>query len=147
MFLNTDFLKNDELVLRLERTSDAVPEKEWLAAYYFSICLADGTPVGRCDLRIGHNTSVYYGGNIGYWVDEMHRGHHYAAKACKLLFQLARKHEMTYLYITCNVSNIASAKTCERAGGEYIATETLPEDNDMYMDGVRQVKVYKFELR
>jgi len=146
MFLDTQWMKTDEIMLHLDRTGEGVPEKNWLPAYYFSICLPDGTPVGHCDLRIGHNEKVYYGGNIGYGVDEPYRGHHYATKACRLLFELAKKHGMDYLYITCNVTNPASARTCEYAGGKLVAIENLPQDNDMYKEGMRQVRVYRFEL-
>jgi len=146
MFLDTDFLKNDEIYLQLERVSEGNPAKEWVPAYHFNICLLDGTPVGKCDLRIGHNQKLYYGGNIGYGVDELYRGHHYAGKACRLLFELAKKHELEYVNITCNVTNEASARTCEYAGGKLVAIEDLPEDNDMYKDGIRTVKIYRFEL-
>ena len=146
MFLNTDFLKDDEIFLRLERTAEAAPVKAWVPTYYFSICRSDGAVVGKCNLRIGHNQQLYYGGNIGYGVDEPYRGYHYAGKACKLLFELARRHELDYVYITCNVTNDASAKTCEYAGGQLVAVENLPEENDMYKKGIRQVKVYRFEL-
>lgn len=146
MFLNTEFLKSDEITLQLDRTAEGDPVKEWVPAYHFSICLPDGTPVGKCDLRIGHNQKLYYGGNIGYGVDEPYRGHHYAGKACKLLFELARKHGLGYVYITCNVTNEASAKTCEYAGGQLVAIENLPEENDMYKDGIRRVKIYRFEV-
>ena len=146
MFLDTDFLRNDEIFLKLERTVEGDPAKEWLPAYHFSICTPDGTTVGNCDLRIGYHIKLYYGGHIGYEVYAPYRGHHYAAKACGLLFELARRHGMEYLYITCNVTNAASARTCELAGGKFIAAEDLPEENDMYKDGMRQVKVYRFEL-
>lgn len=146
MFLDTAFLKSDELELQLERTAEGNPEKNWVPAYYFNICLPDGTPVGKCDLRIGHNEKLYIGGNIGYRIEEPYRGHHYAAKACKLLFELARKHDLGYVYITCNVNNTASAKTCEYAGGKLIATEPVPIDSDMYENGYRSVYVYRFEL-
>ena len=65
-FLNTDFLKNEEIQLVLEKTVDADPARNWLPAYHFTICDPAGTKMGVCDLRIGHNESVYYGGNIGY---------------------------------------------------------------------------------
>ena len=55
--------------------------------------------MGVCDLRIGHNDNVYYGGNIGYSIGEAYRGHHYAAKACLLLFELAKKHNLEYVII------------------------------------------------
>ena len=65
-FLNTDNLKTDEIVLKLDHTCEANPEKQWVPAYYFNICLPDGTAIGYCDLRIGHNAKLYVGGNIGY---------------------------------------------------------------------------------
>jgi len=80
-FLETDDLRGEELALRLESARGAQPEKRWLPAYYFDICLPDGTRIGRCDLRIGHNDKTFIGGNIGYTVFPPYRGHHYAAKA------------------------------------------------------------------
>ncbi len=85
MFFDTDDLRDQEIFLKLERTARAQPEKRWLPAYHFAICLPDGTKIGRCDLRIGHNDKTYIGGNIGYAIDEMYRGHRYAARACRLL--------------------------------------------------------------
>ena len=146
MFYDVDDLKSDEIFLRLKRTCEAQPEKRWLPAYYFDICLLDGTPIGECDLRIGHNDKTYVGGNIGYGIDEEYRGHHYAAKACALLFRQAKKHGMDYLIITCVPSNTASSKTCELAGGTYIETVDIPEDNEMYAEGKRQVMIYRFSI-
>ena len=145
-FLNTDFLKTDELWLKLVRTADEDPVKNWVPAYHFAICLPDGQEVGACNLRIGHNEALYYGGNIGYRVAEEHRGHHYAAKACKLLFELAKKHKLEYVIITCNPDNWPSRKTCEYAGGTLIEICDLPEDNDMYRKGERSKCIFRFEL-
>lgn len=146
MFINTDFLKNDEITLILEKTVDGNPEKDWVPAYHFAICNNQGTKLGGCDLRIGHNDKLYYGGNIGYHIDEEYRGHHYAGKACFLLFELARKHNMDYLIITCNPDNYASRKTCEYAGGELLEIVELPEDNDMRNDGEFEKCIFKFLL-
>lgn len=146
MFLNTDFLENDEIVLRLDHTTPANPAHSWLPAYHFWICPKDGDAIGRIDLRVGHNEGVYYGGNIGYEVAPAHRGHHYAGKACLLLFELARRHDMQYLYITCNPDNIASRKTCEYVGGVLEAIVPLPPDNDMYLEGEREKCIYKIDL-
>ena len=147
VFLPTDDLQDGEIMLRLHETKPAVPEKGYVPAYTFDICLISGEKVGACDLRVGHTQGLYYGGNIGYAVDAPHRGHHYAAKACKLLFKLAQKHGMGYVYITCNPDNVASAKTCEYAGASYEGTVDLPEDNDMYRRGERQVRVYRVDMR
>ena len=145
-FLNTDNLKTNEICLKLDRICEANPEKQWVPAYYFNICLSDGTVIGYCDLRIGHNDKLYVGGNIGYGIDEPYRGHRYAAKACKLLFGLAKRHGLDYVIITCQPDNIASARTCEIAGGEFLEIADIPEDNEMYAEGKRQVRVYRFEI-
>lgn len=101
MFYDTKDLRDGEIMLRLMTTCEAQPEKRWLPAYYFDVCLLDGTTIGYCDLRLGHNDKTYVGGNIGYGIHEAYRGHHYAAKACALLFMQARKHGMDHLFITC----------------------------------------------
>lgn len=145
-FFDTSDLRDGEIFLRLERTGEAVPEKRWVPGYYFDICLLDGTKIGHCDLRIGHNDKTYIGGNIGYGIDEPYRGHRYAAKACALLFMQARKHGMDHLYITCDPDNTASSRTCQIAGGEYIETADIPEDNEMYAEGKRRAMVYRFAL-
>ena len=145
-FLNTDNLKTDEIVLKLDHTCEANPEKQWVPAYYFNICLPDGTPIGYCDLRIGHNQKLYVGGNIGYGIDAPYRCHRYAAKACKLLFGLAKRHGLDYVIITCQPDNIASARTCEIAGGRFLEIVDIPEDNEMYAEGKRKVRVYRFEI-
>lgn len=146
MFIDTDFLKNDEIQLKLEKTVDGNVEKGWVPAYYFAICNNRGIKIGVCDLRIGHNDNLYYGGNIGYCIDQEYRGNHYAGKACFLLFELARKHNLEYLIITCNPDNDASRKTCEYVGGELLEVVELPEDNDMRDSGETHKCIFKFIL-
>lgn len=147
MFFETDFLKNEEILLRLERTAGENPKKGWVPAYYFAICLPNGEKIGKCDFRVGHNQNLYYGGNIGYEIDSGHRGHHYAGKAVKLLLGLAKKHDLGYIIITCNPDNIASARTCEYAGGELLEIAELPPDSDMRERGDTSKCIYKFEIR
>ncbi len=146
MFYDTADLRSDEIFLSLERTCEEKPEKRWLPAYYFDICLNDGTKIGHCDLRIGHNDKTYIGGNIGYSIEEPYRGHHYAAKACLLMFQQAKKHGMDYLIITCDPTNTASERTCQLSGRKFVEITDIPEDNEMYADGKRKVTIYRCNL-
>ncbi len=146
MFFDTSFLKNDEISLIRERTADANEKRGWVPAYYFAVYDREGNKVGECDLRIGHNDNTYYGGNIGYTVFPPYRGKHYAAKACKLLFELARMHGMEYLYISCDPDNVASRKTCEYAGGEFVETAILPEENEMRKNGEIAKCIFRFVL-
>ena len=146
-FLDTSFLKTDELFLALDHTAEADPVRDWVPAYHFHICLPDGTRIGRCDLRVGHNRSLYYGGNIGYGIFPDYRGHHCAEKACRLLFELAKRHGLDYVVITCDPGNPASRRTCERLGGKLLEIAELPEDNDMRRDrGCTHACIFRFEL-
>lgn len=148
MFWHTDILTDNEIQLCLQKTVDGDDEKGWLPAYHFAICDHQGREMGTCDLRVGHNLNVYYGGNIGYRVREEYRGHHYAGKACHLLFKLAEKHGMDYLIITCNPDNYASRKTCEYVGCHLVEIVELPEDNGMRLeDGETEKCIYKIVLR
>ena len=125
-FLDTGFLQDEEIVLRLEKTADGDPAKGWLPAYYFTICDRQGRELGVCDLRVGH---------------------HYAGKACRLLFELAGRHGMEYLIITCNPDNAASRKTCEYAGLRLVEIVELPGDNDMRIrSGETEKCIYRIEL-
>ena len=146
MFLDTAFLKTDEIFLRLDKTSEGNPARNWVPAYYFTIMNHSGEELGACDLRIGHNEMTYFGGNIGYRVHEQHRGHHYSAKACLLLFELARRHGMSYLIITCNPDNIASYKTCEAVGCTLAEIAELPADSDMRALGETHKRIYRIDL-
>lgn len=147
MFYDCLDLKDNDIILKLVKTVDAIPEKKWVPAYYFDVYLFDGTKVGSCDLRVGHNENTYIGGNIGYKIGEPYRGHRYAAKAVILLLKLAKKHDLKFVYVTCSPTNIASSKTCEIAGGKLIEKTKVPEDNDLYKEqGLTEVLVYKFEL-
>ena len=146
-FLDTAFLFSAELRLVLDHTADADPVRGWLPAYHFKICLLDGTMIGRCDLRIGHNRNLYYGGNIGYGIFPDFRGHHYAETACRLLFRLAKRHDLGYVIITCRPDNLPSRRTCERLGGKLMEIAELPEDNNMRRnDGYTHVCVFRYEL-
>ena len=146
-FLDTSFLENDEIKLVLERVTQGDPVKNRVPAYYFRICDKQGHIMGRCDLRIGYNDGLYYGGHIGYRIEEAYRGHHYAAKACMLLFQLAKKHEMDHLFITCNPDNWPSRKTLEYLKGEFLEIAELPEDNNMRVErGETEKCIFRFDL-
>lgn len=147
LFFDTIDLRNQEIYLHLYKTVDENKEKGYVPAYYFKIVRStDDIKVGECDLRIGHNDNTKYGGNIGYEIYKPYRGHHYASKACKLLFVLARKHNMDKVIITCSPENIGSRKTCEHCGGELIDIIDVPEWHEMYKTGQKHTCQYIVRL-
>jgi len=124
------------------------PALRWAPAYRFKMTLVGRNDlVGRIDLRMGNTEHILmYAGHIGYGVEEAHRGHHYAARACRLLMPLARSHGMQELWITCNPDNIASRRTCELAGATFVEIVDLPRETDMYRHGERQKCRYRLDL-
>ncbi len=146
-FRNPGPLVDDELLLVLAAKVPAVPEKNHVPAYLFEMRhLESGDLMGTISLRIGFNENIYYGGNIGYRVEESYRGAHRAARSVGLLFELARTHGLKELWATCNPDNIASRKTCEAVGGTLVGIVDIPEHNEMYARGERQKCRYRFEL-
>lgn len=147
MLYNIEKLTDGEICLKLERISEEDKVRGFVPAYHFFITDLAGNEMGVCDLRIGHNEKLYYGGNIGYSVYEPYRGHHYAGKAVKLLLGLAKRHGLEYIIITCNPDNIASKRTCEYAGGELLEIAELPEDSDMRLEkGETKKCIFRFNI-
>jgi tagatose 1,6-diphosphate aldolase len=102
---------------------------------------------GAIGLRIGDNEDLrLHLGHVGYNVYPAAQGHHYAARACKLLFPLARKHGMRELWITCNPENTASRRTCQHLGAAFVGTVPLPKNHLLYQRGERHKCRYRIDL-
>ena len=146
-FFDTGNLGDGEVILRLLEKRPPDADKELAPTYVFDICSArTGERMGTIDLRVGHSEKLYFAGNIGFCVEKPFRGHRYAAKACRLLFELARRHGMSYLIITCNPENLPSRRTCEILGMRLIEIARLPAYNDMYKEGEREKCVFEMVL-
>lgn len=142
-----DLLRTEEISLRQIELAADDPQRKWDPAFHFDILDHTGVRVGGCNLRLGHSEALYSVGNIGYEIDEPYRGHHYAGKACKLLFELARRQGMDHVIIVCAPSNQPSRKTCEWLGGELLEIVELPEDdNRRQLTGDVYRCVFRFSL-
>ena len=147
-WIDPGVLVDQDLELILAERSPADPAKGYVPVYKFEMRGKDRPEkIGSIDLRVGDTYRLrMYGGHIGYGVDSEHRGHRYAARACRLLFPFARRHGMRTLWITCNPDNIASRRTCELAEAVFVEIVDLPEDIDMYQEGERQKCRYRIDL-
>lgn len=112
------------------------------AGYYFIVKNANAREVGHLNLRIGrspHITNV--AGHIGYEILLKHRGHHYAEKACRALGTWARIFGMDFI-ITADPDNMASLRTIENLGTEFIDEVPVPEDDPHFIRGSRYKRRY-----
>ncbi|MFT5366339.1 MAG: putative acetyltransferase [Candidatus Latescibacterota bacterium] len=137
----------EDIVIRLDGISQADYTIGYVPSHNFGIYLANtDIKVGQIGFRIGISELLKkYAGQVGYGVEEAHRGNGYAAKALCAL----RKHVSLYLphvYITCTPSNVASARTIEKAGGVLQEVVDVPKGNPAYEAEEPKKNVYILDL-
>ena len=127
-FLDPGQLVDGDLELILAEKRPANPAKGFVPVYVFHMRpVGQKTNVGNIALRVGHNENIEkYAGHIGYYVSPKYRGHRYAARSCKLVLPIARRHSLNPLWITCNPDNLASRRTCEIVGARFVETVKVP---------------------
>ncbi len=148
VFNNYGVLTDGEIDLIVQLMDPGNPVTGQVPAYEFTVKLAGRRePVGRFGLRLGSTDYLEkYLGHIGYGITEKHRGHGYAAKACRLVRPVAVDHGFQTLWITCNPDNYASRRTCEALGCDFVEIVDLPPDSSMYRRGERQKCRYRWDL-
>jgi tagatose 1,6-diphosphate aldolase len=147
-FLDIGTLSDGDLKLILAARIPADAAKGYVPAYRFEMFIeGHPSPVGEISLRLGDTDFlVLYGGQVAYRVDPLFRGRRLAARSCRLLLSLAKRHGLSPLWITCNPDNMPSRRTCELAGGLCVGIVDLPVDCDMYARGERQKCRYRFDV-
>ncbi len=123
------------------------PENGDLPFYWWDIILkSENKAVGKISLRLGESYHSYYDGNIGYEIDEEYRGHHYAFLACQMVLEIAKKHGLKKLNLSCDYDNAASYKTIERLGGVLVEEVVPPTDYLYFFEGMEKQKIYELNL-
>lgn len=120
----------------------------WPPTYYFKISRHGiQEKIGRLSLAIGYTDFlVLYNGQIGFSIKEDFRGHHYAAKACILVKQVAIDYHMDTIWIATDPDNVASRKTCELLGSSLVEIIDVPESSFLYKDDHHQTCRYRWIL-
>jgi predicted acetyltransferase len=130
----------------------ADPSKGHVPCYHFWMRLhPDGKPAvpiaGTISLRVGDTPDLkIYFGHVGYNVFPPARGHHYAERACRLLFSIAGHHGLRPLWITTDPDNAPSRRTCERLAGALIETVEVPPNHLLYARGQRRKCRYRIDF-
>lgn len=102
---------------------------------------------GTISLRVGDTPDLkIFFGHVGYNVFPPARGHHYAERACRLLFGIARHHGLRPLWVTTDPENVPSRRTCERLGGALIETVDVPPSHLLYARGQRRKCRYRIDI-
>ena len=119
-------LRHGDLELRLSDYS--VHSFHRVPTYTFKMFSQhSGLEMGQINLRIGSTRHLeQYAGHIGYGVIGAQRGHHYAARSVALILPLARRHGLDPVWITCDPENVASRRSLEIAGAEFVEIVDVP---------------------
>ena len=147
-FADVNVIEGETIDLHCSYILEANVEKGYVPAYCFEIAPhGELQTVGRIDLRLGYTEKTYYGGNIGYGLQQAWRGHGYAAEACRMLLPLIRRHGMKRVVITCRPDNLPSCGTCENLGAMYVRRLVLPEHTELYQKGDREIVIYHWDVK
>ncbi|HET7799012.1 MAG TPA: GNAT family N-acetyltransferase [Humibacillus xanthopallidus] len=99
---------------RMERSDEGLPEGRVPSSYRW--VLDDGRVVGTIAIRHALTPSLLAeGGHIGYAVRPGDRGRGVASSALSLALDLAHRRGIDPALVTCDVDNLASARTIEHA--------------------------------
>jgi len=139
-----DLLSDGLITLRLTEKNPGGSELP--PYYYYDILSPGGEPAGKISVRIGDNAHSYYNGHIGYEIDAVHRGRHYALRACRLVLPVAKAHGMRRIYLTCGVSNAASRRTIEHLGAELTEVADIPKSCFFWRPGIEKYCIYRLTL-
>ena len=145
-FMPLPDLTDGEIRLVCQEKRPAIPERHRVPCYQFLITLGSES-VGHVTLRLAYPDSLFYGGQIGYSVDEAYRGRGFAGRACKLLRPVMAYHGMELAVITNNVTNAASRRVCEKLGTEFWGRAEVPADHEMRREeGIKAVNIFAFPV-
>jgi predicted acetyltransferase len=141
-------LEDGPVRVRVEGHNPGDPERDFVPEYECAILRRhDEALVGLISVRIGSTPWIeQYAGHLGYTIDEEHRGHRYAAAACRAIRPIARHHGLFTLWITVTPDNIASRRTCEILGAEFVEIVDVPADAEMFARGERQKCRYRWQI-
>ena len=139
-------LRDEEL--ELEFVEYGIQQAHKVPAYHLRMIHRDTREeLGNIHLRIGSTPHIErYAGHIGYTVHPQYRGHHYAARSLALLLPFARKLRLDPLWVTCDPENIASRRTLELAGAEFIEIVDVPADCTIHQSGHPRKRRYRLSI-
>ena len=122
-------------------------KKNHVPAYGFDIIEKNsGAAFGKISLRLGFTDGLYYGGHIGYTVNENYRNMGVATAACEIILELVKAHGFKKIIITNHHINKASRRVCEKIGAKLVRIARLPEWHDLYIEGQRFECIYEIAL-
>jgi predicted acetyltransferase len=139
-----EFLSFDQVTLRFTEVVHVEPSGGKVPYYHFRILNADGIDVGHINFRVGDTEHIRVSaGHIGFGIEESSRGHGYALQACRAIAPFVRS-VYESVTITCDPDNVASRRTIERLGAQFVDEVAVPAHDPQYQRGSRTKRRYRW---
>ena len=128
-FMEFNNLSDGEIKLVPKSQDQPDYEKGILPRYGFSVIhIEDDKDIGVVYFAVDDTRRQYLRGHLSYGIDPAYRGNSYAAKACRLVKNVALAHGFRRLFIGSGSDNIASRKTIEKLGAVPVTREDVSDD-------------------
>jgi tagatose 1,6-diphosphate aldolase len=139
-------LSDGDLTLQFVRFKEHPVHKA--PTYYFRmIYRPTGEELGGINLRFGSTPHLErYAGHIGFSVHPAHRGNRYASRSVMVLIPVAKQLGFKSLWITCDPDNVASRRSLELAGAQFVEIVEVPEDCIIHKYGHPRKCRYRIDL-
>lgn len=133
-----------DIKLAFVRIVPGNPAGDLVPYYHFRILTDQGTDAGHINFRVGDTDHVrMVAGHIGFEVVAASRGHGNAYQACCALAPFVRSITREVI-ITCDPENVASRRTIERLGAEFMDEVDVPPHDPHYIRGSRSKRRYRW---
>lgn len=130
-----------EVTLRFVRVVPGEPSRGFVPYFHFRI-LADGVDVGHINFRVGDTEHVRVcAGHIGFEIAECFRGRGYALQACQAIAPFVRS-VCERVTMTCDPDNLASKRTIECLGAQFVDEVVVPVHDPHFERGSRNKRRY-----
>ena len=137
-------LSSGEITLRFAQVVPGEPSRGFVPYFHFRILAADGSDAGHINFRVGDTEHVLVcAGHIGFEIAEAFRGRRYALQACHAIAPFVRSIYRS-VTITCDPDNLASRRTIERLGAEFVDEVAVPPHDPHYQRGSRIKRRYRW---
>ena len=141
----TTSLAAGEVSLCFRRLVPAEPSRGFVPYFHFRIIAADNSDVGHINFRVGDTEHVRVcAGHIGFEIAEPFRGRGFALQACRAIAPFVRS-LYNAVTITCDPDNLASRRTIEHLGAEFVDEVAVPAHDPHYQRGSRIKRRYRWK--
>lgn len=139
-------LAHGQVQLRLAQVVPGDSSRGFVPYYHFRILVGGNVDVGHINFRVGDTEHIRQcAGHIGYEISPKFRGNGFAGQACQALAPFVKLFYPA-VTITCDPDNVASRRTIERLGAEFLDEVPVAPTEAQYAQGSRSKQRFRWAV-